>query len=143
MRHPLLFQKFYRSVTRQNRRELGWLSLIAHIRIHIMYVILYADVMMSADMNDVGGLVEETSDAQKKSKRQTSSTPTIELMVYVDAEVQSDARENGFSVTEYILGIINIVSDCGTFILHFLIPCYCMHRWRDCIVILLCRIKLI
>ena len=106
------------------------------------YNVCYADVMMSADMNDVGGLVEETSGAQKKSKRQTSSTPTIELMVYVDAEVQSDARENGFSVTEYILGIINIVSDCGTFILHFL-NSLLLYRWRDCIVILLCRIKLI
>ena len=80
----------------------------------ILYIIV---AMMGADMEDeiVGALVEK-SGAQKNSKRQTPSTPTIELMVYVDAAVQSDARENGFTVTEYILGIINIVSDFGTFI---------------------------
>ena len=52
---------------------------------------------------------EDKSDARKR--RQSSSTSNIELMVYVDAEVQNDASQNGFSVIEYILGIINIVSD--------------------------------
>ena len=52
---------------------------------------------------------EEDSSARKR--RQTSSASNIELMVYVDAEVQNDASQNGFSVIEYILGIINIVSD--------------------------------
>ena len=51
---------------------------------------------------------EEESNGQKK--RQSSSTSTIELMVYVDAGVQNDVTKNGFSVVEYILGIINIVS---------------------------------
>ena len=36
-------------------------------------------------------------------------------MVYVDAGVQNDASQNSFSVTEYILGIINIVSDTVTY----------------------------
>ena len=52
---------------------------------------------------------EDKSGARKR--RQSSSTSNIELMVYVDAEVQNDASQNGFSVIEYILGIINIVSD--------------------------------
>ena len=51
---------------------------------------------------------EEESNGQKK--RQSSSTSTIELMVYIDAGVQNDATQNGFSVVEYILGIINMVS---------------------------------
>ena len=52
---------------------------------------------------------EKESSARKR--RQSSSTSNIELMVYVDAGVQNDASQNGFSVIEYILGIINIVSD--------------------------------
>ena len=51
---------------------------------------------------------EEESNGQKK--HQSSLTSTIELMVYVDAGVQNDATKNGFSVVEYILGIINMVS---------------------------------
>ena len=51
---------------------------------------------------------EEESNGQ--NKHQSSSTSTIELMVYVDAGVQNDVTKNGFSVVEYILGIINIVS---------------------------------
>ena len=51
---------------------------------------------------------EEESNGQKK--RQSSSTSTIELMVYVDAGVQNDATQNGFSVVDYIIGIINMVS---------------------------------
>ena len=61
-------------------------------------------MMMDAHMN---GIVEER-DTQRKRR---SSTTTIELMVYVDAAVQNDARQNGFSPIDYVLGIINIVSD--------------------------------
>ena len=57
----------------------------------------------------------EESNGQKK--RQSSSTSTIELMVYVDAGVQNDATQNGFSVVDYILGIINIVSSVDTYII--------------------------
>ena len=57
----------------------------------------------------------EESNGQKK--RQSSSTSTIELMVYVDAGVQNDATQNGFSVVDYILGIINIVSSIDTYII--------------------------
>ena len=46
-----------------------------------------------------------------RKKRQSSSTSNIELMVYVDAGVQNDVTQNGFSVIEYIVGIINIVGD--------------------------------
>ena len=59
-------------------------------------------------MNGLNGSVDESS---ARKKRQLSSTNTVELMVYVDAEVQNDANQNGFSVIEYILGIINTVSD--------------------------------
>ena len=52
---------------------------------------------------------EEESSARKK--RQSSSTSTMELMVYVDTGVQNDANQHGFSVIDYILGIINIVSN--------------------------------
>ena len=65
-------------------------------------------MMMDAYMNGID-VPEEDSSARKR--RQTSSASNIELMVYVDAEVQNDASQNGFSVIEYILGIINIVSD--------------------------------
>ena len=64
-------------------------------------------------MDDIDASAEESG---ARKKRQASSNPTIELMVYVDAGVQNDARQNGFSVTEYILGIINIVSDFAIFI---------------------------
>ena len=64
--------------------------------------------MMDAYM-DGTDVSEEKNNA--RNKRKSSSTSTIELMVYVDAGVQKDATQNGFSVTEYILGIINIVGD--------------------------------
>ena len=67
--------------------------------------------MMDAYMNGTN----EESNGQKK--RQSSSTSTIELMVYVDAGVQNDANQNGFSVVDYILGIINIVSSVDTYII--------------------------
>ena len=63
-------------------------------------------MMMDAYMNGL-----HMSESNTREKRQSSTTTTIELMVYVDAEVQNDATQNGFSVVEYILGIINIVSD--------------------------------
>ena len=59
-------------------------------------------------MNGTNASVEEIS---ARKKRQSSSVSNIELMVYVDAGVQNDAAQNGFSVIEYILGIINIVGD--------------------------------
>ena len=70
-------------------------------------------MMTDAYMNGID-ISEEESSARGK-KRRSSSTPTIELMIYVDAGVQNDARQNGFSVTEYILGIINIVSDADVY----------------------------
>jgi len=65
-------------------------------------------MMMDTHINDIDASVKE-SDAQRKHR--SSSTTTIELMVYVDAAVQNDARQNGFSAVDYVLGIINIVSD--------------------------------
>ena len=62
-------------------------------------------------MNGSNSSEEESS---TRKKRQSSSTSTMELMVYVDADVQNDANQNGFSVIDYILGIINIVSDITT-----------------------------
>ena len=60
---------------------------------------------------NIGDLDASEEDSNGREKRQSSSsTSTIELMVYVDAGVQNDALQNGFSVVEYILGIINIVS---------------------------------
>ena len=67
--------------------------------------------MMDAYMHGTN----EESNGEKK--RQSSSTSTIELMVYVDAGVQNDASQNGFSVVDYILGIINIVSSIATYTL--------------------------
>ena len=60
-----------------------------------------------------------TSEGERngQEKHQSSSTSTIELMVYVDAGVQNDANQNGFSVVDYILGIINIVSSVDTYII--------------------------
>ena len=62
--------------------------------------------------------VTDTSEEEsnRREKRQSSSTSTIELMVYIDAGVQNDASQNGFSVIDYILGIINIVSSAVTHI---------------------------
>ena len=56
----------------------------------------------------------EESNGQRK--RQSSSTSTIEPMVYVDAGIQNDANQNGLSVVDYILGIISIVSSIATYI---------------------------
>ena len=53
---------------------------------------------------------EELNRMTAQRKRQSSSTSTIELMVYVDAGLQNDADKNGFSIIYYILGILNIVS---------------------------------
>lgn len=87
---------------------------------------------------------EEESSGQKK--RLSSSTSTIELMVYVDAGVQNDATQNGFSVVEYILGIINMVGGSDNLlysssfnITSFLLLC----RWPVYIEIQLYNIKLI
>ena len=46
-------------------------------------------MMMDAHINDIDASAKE-SDAQRKHR--SSSTTTIELMVYVDAAVQNDAR---------------------------------------------------
>ena len=70
-------------------------------------MILCTAMMMDGYMNGTN-VSEEESGTRKK--RQSSSATTIELMVYVDAGVQNDANQNGFSVIDYILGIINIVS---------------------------------
>ena len=64
--------------------------------------------MMDVYMNGTNASKEESA---ARKKRQSSSTSTIELMVYVDAGVQNDANQNGFSVIDYVLGIINIVSN--------------------------------
>ena len=64
--------------------------------------------MMDENIDDLDAS-EEDSNGRKK-RQSSSSTSTIELMVYVDAGVQNDALQNGFSIVEYILGIINIVS---------------------------------
>ena len=68
---------------------------------------------MDVYINDTNTSVEESN---RQKKRQSSSTSTIELMVYVDAGVQNDATQNGFSIIDYILGIINIVSSIATYI---------------------------
>ena len=65
-------------------------------------------IMMDGYMN---GTNTSEEDSNGRKKRQSSSTNTIELMVYVDAGVQNDANQHGFSVIDYILGIINIVSN--------------------------------
>ena len=96
-------------------------------------------MMMDTHKNDINASVKE-SDTRKK--RRSSSTTTIELMVYVDAAAQNDARQNGFSAVDYVLGIINIVSDMMVVVFalnHFFIIVY---RWPDCIVIQLYSIKL-
>ena len=59
----------------------------------------------------MNGTNTSEEDSNERKKRQSSSTNTIELMVYVDTGVQNDALQNGFSVIDYILGIINIVSN--------------------------------
>ena len=69
-------------------------------------------MMMDVYMN---GLIASEEENSARNKRQSSSTNTMELMVYIDAEVQNDASQNGFSVIEYILGIINMVSDIAIF----------------------------
>ena len=72
---------------------------------------------MDAYMNGLNARAPEEEISARK-KRQSSSANNIELMVYVDAELQNDAIKNGFSVIEYILGIINTVSDIVTFLLY-------------------------
>ena len=54
--------------------------------------------------------ITTSKDKRDARKKRQSSNNTIELMVYVDAGVQNDTTENGFSVVDYVLGIINIVS---------------------------------
>ena len=81
--------------------------------------------MLDENISDLDAS-EEQSNGRKK--RQSSSTSTIELMVYVDAGVQNDASQNGFSIVEYILGIINIVStwQLYSYVLYVLIS---FHDW--------------
>lgn len=67
--------------------------------------------MMDVYMNGLNTSVASDGEESTERKNQSSLTNTIELMVYVDAGVQNDSIQNGFSVTDYILGIINIVSD--------------------------------
>ena len=64
--------------------------------------------MLDENISDLDTSEEESNG--RKKRQSSSSTKTIELMVYVDAGVQNDASQNGFSVVEYILGIVNIVS---------------------------------
>ena len=66
--------------------------------------------MMDAYMNGLDKSKSEKDRISVQRKRQSSSSSTIELMVYVDAELQNDANQNGFSPINYVLGIINIVS---------------------------------
>ena len=66
-------------------------------------------LMMDAYMNGLD-TSEELHRMNARRKRQSLSTSTIELMVYVDAKLQIDAMRNGFSIINYILGILNIVS---------------------------------
>ena len=61
-------------------------------------------------MNGLDKSKSEKDRISVQRKRQSSSSSTIELMVYVDAELQNDANQNGFSPINYVLGIINIVS---------------------------------
>jgi len=63
-------------------------------------------MMMDTYMNGIT-TSKYKSDAQKKRQ---SSNNTIELMVYFDAGVQNDTTQNGFSVVDCVLGMINIVS---------------------------------
>ena len=64
--------------------------------------------MMDAYMNGLDKSEKNRINVQRK--RQSSSSSTIELMVYVDSGLQNDANQNGFSPIDYVLGIINIVS---------------------------------
>ena len=74
-------------------------------------MILCTAIMMDGYMNGTNASdPEEEGSGARKKRQSSSSTSTMELMVYVDAGVQNDARQNGFSVIDYILGIINIVS---------------------------------
>ena len=84
--------------------------------------------MMDAYMNGLNTSEKESG----QRKRQSSSASTIELMVYVDAALQNDANRNGFSPIDYVLGIINIVSNIALDINLKLsvIP----YRWPDYIV---------
>ena len=90
----------------------------------------------------MSGLNVSGKEGSAQKEHQSLTVPTIELMVYVDAGVQNDAKKNGFSVVDYILGIINIVSDVTTL---FDVPPFLLLlcRWPACIVNQLCSIKLI
>ena len=67
-------------------------------------------MIMDAYMNGLNASEKENGmNAQRK--RQSLSASTIELMVYVDTTLQNDANQNGFSPIDYVLGIINIVSN--------------------------------
>ena len=62
-------------------------------------------MMMEAYMNGL-----DTSEKENGTNvHQSSSVSTIELMVYLDANFQNDANQNGFSPIDNVLGIINIV----------------------------------
>ena len=94
-------------------------------------------MIMDAYMNGLNTSEKESG----QRKRQSSSASTIELMVYVDAALQNDANRNGFSPIDYVLGIINIVSDMMVvFALNYFFIIVC--RWPDCIVTQLYSIKL-
>ena len=70
-------------------------------------------MMMDAYANGLN--VSENEGSARKKRQSSTATTTIELMVYVDSAVQTDAVRNGFSVVDYILGMINIVSDISMF----------------------------
>ena len=64
----------------------------------------FVATMMDAYKNGL-----DTSEKENRISAQRKSS-TIELMVYVDAELQNEANQNGFSPIDHVLGIINIVS---------------------------------
>ena len=70
----------------------------------------FVAMMMDAYMNGLDTSEKENRILSAQRNPQSSSSSTIELMVYVDAELQNDANQNGFSPIDYVLGIINIVS---------------------------------
>ena len=73
-------------------------------------MILCTAIMMDRYMSGTNASDPEEEGSGAWKKHQSSSTSTMELMVYVDVGLQNDARQNGFSVIDYILRIINIMS---------------------------------